>query len=124
MTSLPPVRAGPSRLVLAAVVAGATGVATAGGAGVAVAAEASETSLVRAACPGACPSACVALGGSVRRELASITCAPLVACLAAAPVVPAPPAVALDDATMRPAAAPRAAAILPFAPKTSPPGTR
>lgn len=122
------VRAGPTRLLLAALVAGATGAASASGAGAAVevAGAAGAVGLIRASTGCGAQLAplprgtCIQLGCSVRHELASIGASPAICAPPPAPAVAprAPTALALVDT---PAPPPRASAILPFAPKTSPP---
>jgi|GEM_PF-3423768 len=122
----------PSRLLLAALVAGATGVASASGAtaAVEVAGAAGAISLARSAASSCSSDAgrplaasrgtCIALGCSVRSDLAALSCAPMVACIATPTIYVAttPIAVVAPDAprSLRPARA-----VIPFAPKTSPP---
>jgi hypothetical protein len=122
--SLPFVRSVSLRLMLAALVAGAAGVAGSF-AGVAAAgpcpdALAGEAGLVPASSDTGERSPCVQLRRSTCRELAQLTSAPIVAC-AAAPALPAPVSPHIDIAAAPRPRAPIAVAVLTFAPKTSPP---
>lgn len=118
-------RPGPTRLLLAALVAGATGVATAADAGAAVevAGAASAIGLIRPTACGNNRAPCVQLvrlGCNVRSELAAMGCIPM-AVLVAPPRLPPPPSQIIVSVEEVAPVAPPTSAILPFAPKTSPP---